>query len=187
MKKEDFKNTKIISSVYMLNLLLQSLYFFLPAYFANMAPVLFKKLPFLATPIDEKHFGKNKTWRGIITAIFLGTLIFYLQQLAYQNGVTSLALIDYNGFSLWLGIAMSTGAILGDLIKSYYKRKVDIAPGNSWWGWDQLDFVIGGLLGSMLVYVPSISVILILLIVSPLLHILINLIAYLLKIRETKF
>ena len=171
----------------MLNLLLQSLYFFLPAYFANMAPIIFKKLPLLNQPINEKHFGKNKTWRGIVTAILFGTLIFYLQQLAYTKGFTSLALIDYNGFSLWLGIAMSTGAILGDLIKSYYKRKADIPPGKPWFGWDQLDFVIGGLLGSMLVYVPTISIILILLIISPLLHILVNLIAYVWKIRDTKF
>ncbi len=171
----------------MITFLLQALYFFLPAYFANMAPVIFQKLPFLTSPLSEKHFGKNKTWRGILTAIFFGTFIFYLQQIAYTNSFTSLALIDYNGFSLWLGICMSTGAILGDLIKSYYKRKVDIAPGKPWWGWDQLDFVIGGLLGSMLVYVPTISVVLILVILSPLLHILVNLIAYALKIRETKF
>ncbi len=167
--------------------ILQALYFFLPAYFANMAPVIFQKLPFLASPVSEKYFGKNKTWRGIIVAIIFGTFIFWLQQLLYSSGFISLALIDYNGFSIWLGICMSTGAILGDLIKSYYKRKVDIPAGHPWWGWDQLDFVLGGLLGSMLVYVPSISVVVILLILSPLLHILVNLIAYTLKIREIKF
>jgi CDP-2,3-bis-(O-geranylgeranyl)-sn-glycerol synthase len=152
-----------------------------------MAPVIFKKIPFLAQPVSEKYFGKNKTWRGLLVAILFGTFTFYLQQLAYQNGFTSLALIDYNDFSLLLGICMSTGAILGDLIKSYYKRKVDIPAGKPWPIWDQLDFVIGGLIGSMIVYVPSISVVLVLFIFSPLFHILVNLIAYSLKIRETKF
>ena len=68
----------------------KSLYFFLPAYFANMAPVLFKKLNLLNKPVHEKLFGKNKTWRGLVVAVILGGIIFWLQKIAYIKGFKSL-------------------------------------------------------------------------------------------------
>lgn len=168
-------------------LILGSLYFFLPAYFANMAPVLFRGLPFGSKPINEKLFGKNKTWRGLIIAPVTGVLIFSLQKYLYAQGFTALALIDYADFSLLLGLLLGGGAILGDLAKSYFKRKRKIEPGKPWLGWDQLDFVIGGLLFSFFFYVPKIEVIVILLIASPFLHIAVNYIGNLLGISKAKF
>ncbi len=169
-------------------LILQSLYFFLPAYFANMAPELFKWVPAGAKPIHQKKFGDHKTWRGLVVAVVLGTIIFLLQQWLYQFDLFyKISLIDYNGFSFWFGSLLGLGAILGDLVKSYYKRKEGIKPGESWKPWDQLDFVIGGLLGSLFFYVPPASVVAILLIISPLLHITVNHIAYWLRIRKSKW
>ncbi len=165
-------------------LILKSLYFFLPAYVANMSPVLLKWLPF-HQPIYEKKFGSHKTWRGLIVAVLMGGLVFYLQKLAYISGFTKFALIDYSGFSVLLGFLLGFGAIIGDLVKSYYKRKAGIKPGDSWIPYDQLDSVIGGILFSFFVYVPTISVIVILLILSPILHILTNFIGYWLKINKS--
>ena len=64
-------------------LILSSLYFFLPAYFGNMAPVLTKDmLKFFAIPIDrgikfrkKPLLGKNKTLRGVIMAVLFGIVI----------------------------------------------------------------------------------------------------------------
>ena len=170
-----------------LTLILKALYFFLPAYFANMAPVLLKWMPLPDTPIQERWFGKNKTWRGLFLAIVLGTLIFYLQKLAYQAGFTSLALIDYDGFSFLFGILLGAGAIAGDLIKSYFKRKRKIKPGQPWFPWDQLDFVFGGLIAGMLVYVPPAEIVLVLLVLSPVLHMLFSYIGYRLRMKQDKF
>ncbi len=171
----------------MLSIILTSLYFFLPAYFANMAPILFRKIPFLSFPIHEKLFGAHKTWRGLMIAPIIGTLIFFLQKLAYTYGFTSLALIDYSDFPLYFGTLLGAGAILGDLIKSYYKRKAGIAPGVSWMPLDQLDFVIGAIIAGFFVYVPPAEVVLILFLISPLLHIGANLIGYYLGINKNKF
>lgn len=168
-------------------LILQSLYFFLPAYLANMAPPLFKWLPFLNRPIHEKRLGAHKTWRGVIVATLIGTLVFVLQKWAYSLGFTQLALIDYSGFSIILGTLLGFGAILGDAIKSYYKRKMNISPGEPWLVYDQLDFVIGGLLLGMFFYVPQAEVVLILLIISPLLHLLFNYFGYLLGVNKNKY
>ncbi len=171
----------------MLDLILKSLYFFLPAYFANMAPIFFRKIPWGGAPIHTKLFGQNKTWRGIVAAVFLGIVVFGIQKGVHKAGFQPFALIDYADFSLWLGFWMSLGAILGDLAKSYYKRKEHISPGQKWFPFDQLDFVIGGVVGSWMVYVPPMQVVVVLLILSPVLHIVVNHLAYWLGVRKEKW
>ncbi len=183
-------------------LLLKALYFFLPAYFANMSPVIFQKVPVLNKPISERFFGKNKTWRGLVSAVLVGFLVYLLQVVLYRfsfnvialgnNGwfwslVQEISLINYLEYSLWLGFLLGFGAILGDIIESYVKRKVGFKPGDSWFPFDQLDFVIGALLLSALVYVPGVLVVTIILIVSPLLHLATNYVAYLVGVRDAKY
>ena len=168
-------------------LILKSLYFFLPAYLANMAPVLTKKVPFLNRPVWEKKLGKNKTWRGIVMAVLIGTVVFALQKYTYQQGFTSLALIDYNGFSILLGALWGGGAILGDAVESYFKRKRNIPPGERWIPWDQLDFVLGGLILGSFMYVPAVEVVLVIVVASPVLHIIFNHLGYYLKINPKKW
>ena len=165
----------------------KSLYFFLPAYFANMAPVLFKKLNLLNKPVHEKLFGKNKTWRGLVVAVILGGIIFWLQKIAYIKGFKSLAIINYADFSIMFGFMLGFGAIMGDLVKSYYKRKAEIPPGKPWPVFDQIDFVIGGIIGSFFFYVPPAEVFLVLMVASPLLHLVVNRIGYWLGISKAKY
>jgi len=43
---------------------------YLPTFVANAVPVMAKNIPFLASwtrPVCEKHLGKNKTYRGLVT------------------------------------------------------------------------------------------------------------------------
>ena len=167
-------------------LVLQALYFFLPAYLANMSPILFKWLPLFNAPIWEKKLGKHKTWRGLIIGTVTGIVIFSLQKLAFSKGFQELALIDYGDFSLMLGFFLGLGAMMGDMVESYLKRKKNIAPGQPWMPWDQLDFVFGGLLLSFLVYVPPVEVVAIIIILSPLLHIFFNYFGYFLHLKKNK-
>jgi CDP-2,3-bis-(O-geranylgeranyl)-sn-glycerol synthase len=54
------------------------------------------------------------------------------------------ALLDYGASHPWLpGALLGLGAGLGDAVKSFFKRRRDIAPGGSWLGFDQLDFMLG--------------------------------------------
>ena len=168
-------------------LLLKALYFFLPAYCANMAPTLFKWIPLGNKPIYEKKLGSHKTWRGLIAGTIFGGIIFALQKYLYQQGLTPWSLIDYNGFSLLLGLLMGFGALAGDIVKSYYKRKAGIPVGVKWIPWDQMDFAIGGLIFTWFVWVPPAEVALIILVISPFLHIIVNHIGYWLKIRKEKW
>lgn len=169
-------------------MIIKSLYFFLPAYFANMAPELLRGIPFLGKPVWEKKLGPNKTWRGVILAGLVGVLVFWLQKWLFDFGFFyRISIIDYRDFSLLLGFLLGLGAIMGDLVKSYYKRKAGIKPGESWKPWDQLDFVIGGLVLGGLVYVPKIEVAVVLLIVSPFLHISFARLGYWLGVKKSKW
>jgi CDP-2,3-bis-(O-geranylgeranyl)-sn-glycerol synthase len=168
-------------------LIIKSLYFFLPAYIGNMAPIIFKKVPFLNKSINRRLFGPNKTWRGFILGVIFTTFIFWLQKVMYLRGFKEYALIDYADFSIMLGFLMGVGIMLGDAIESYYKRKQNIASGESWMPWDQLDFVFGGVLMGSFIYVPPAEVFLVLLIASPILHVTANYIGYILKMKKNKF
>lgn len=164
----------------------KSLYFFLPAYMANMAPSLLRKWSFAKKPIHEKIFGSHKTWRGIVVATLAGGITFGIQKYYYLQGFTDLAVIDYGDFSLLLGFIMGFGAIIGDLVKSYYKRKEGIPPGDCWLPWDQLDFVLGGLIFTCFFYVPPAEIAALIFILSPLLHLIVNYIGYLMGVNEKK-
>ena len=168
-------------------LILKSLYFFLPVYVANMVPIVFKKVKILEIPVHEKWFGKNKTWRGMVLGILFGGITFWIQKLLYMTGFQSLSIIDYSDFSLWLGFLLGLGAMMGDIVESFYKRRAGIPPGEKWVPLDQTDFVIGGLLFSFFVFVPPIEVAVTLLIVSPILHMIVNHIGFWLGIRKSKW
>lgn len=131
------------------------IYTLLPAYLANMAPVLAQKLevlPFLKKPIDGGHqlngkdiLGPGKTWRGLVVGVFVSTAVVFLQSIfQYFHFLEEIRLIDY--FSLnWLlfGILAGLGALGGDIAKSFAKRRININSGDAWPVFDQLDFVLG--------------------------------------------
>jgi len=168
-------------------LIISSLYFFLPAYIANMAPELFKWIPF-NQPIWGRKLGKNKTWRGLIVAVIFGVLVLLLQKWLFQfSFFNNISLINYSDFTWFFGFLLGLGAILGDSVESYFKRKEGFKPGESWMPWDQLDFVIGGLVLSWYQYVPKAGVVLILFIFSFFLHLFFSRIGFWLGIKKNKF
>jgi len=162
-------------------MIIEALYFALPVYFANMAPVFFKKLNFLSKPINNKLFGSHKTYGGFIFGILTAILVTFMQ---YKLNL-SINLLNYSNFLL-IGFLFGFGALFGDLVKSFFKRRIGIKPGKPWIPFDQLDFIVGGLLFISLVYVPEFEIILTLLVLTPIGHILINHIGYYLRVREVK-
>jgi len=131
------------------------LYFFLPAYFANMTPPLVKNLKifdFLAVPVDfgksiggKRIFGDHKTWRGVICALAVGTGIALLQWWLYKfSWAMELSLLDYKFVNLWaFALLLSGGCVAGDLVAAFIKRRLDLPPGASFMPWDQTNYVIG--------------------------------------------
>jgi len=144
---------------------LQVLWLFVPAYLANMSPLFVQGwFPHLAAPIDggrsfrgKRVLGDHKTWRGLLAGIVVGIATYELQRLLHAAGLASgLALLDYADDPLLPGFLMGLGTGVGDAVKSFFKRRVDIAPGASWPVFDQLDFFAGAYLFVSAVYVPPV-------------------------------
>ena len=143
--------------------LIAVLWFFLPAYLANMSPVLVQgRFERLAAPIDggrtfrgRRILGDHKTWRGIVAGVVVGIAAAGLQRLVHETGwFASVTLVDYEALWLPLGLLQGLGTGVGDAVKSFFKRQIGIAPGRSWIGFDQLDFMVGAYAFVCLVYVP---------------------------------
>jgi CDP-2,3-bis-(O-geranylgeranyl)-sn-glycerol synthase len=177
-------------------LIIKLLYFMLPAYIANMAPPLGKNiLKQLAVPIDRGKtwkgkpiLGKNKTWRGVFLAVAAGAVVFFIQQYLYRfDSMKAVSLIDYSSAALWIGVLLGFGAIAGDSVESFFKRRRGIKSGKPWIPFDQTDFTIGALALCSIVYFPGWANAAIIVAVSAFGHVLINHIGYYLKLRDVKW
>ena len=128
--------------------IIEELYFALPIYISNVAPVFSKHIKFLDYPINKKYFGEHKTYRGFLSAIIAAILILFFQSYLYEyESIKKISLINYNEANIFLlGFMAGFGAMFGDLIKSFFKRRRNIKPGQSWFPFEQLDFIVGGLL-----------------------------------------
>lgn len=177
--------------------ILQCVYFMLPAYFANMAPVMFRKwFSFLAVPMDmgktfrgKPILGKNKTFRGLVTGTLAGIGIAFIQYIIRDSSMANYLTLPGLDYNIWLhiGFLLGAGAIIGDAIESFFKRQRGIRPGEKFIPFDQTDFVIGSLAFVSLVYFPGWYVVAVVLILSIILHIACNHCAFWLGIRKEKF
>ena len=173
---------------------LQALWFFVPAYLANMAPVLVQgHFTWLDRPLDggrtlwgERLLGAHKTWRGIVAGTMVGLAAFAGQRLLYDAGwVRALAPIDYGASPLVLGVLLGLGTGIGDAVKSFFKRRIAIAPGEPWVCFDQLDFMVGAWLFAAPIYAPPMLAFLICLPIVVAGSILVTLVGYEIGIKES--
>ncbi len=182
-----------------LTLAAYAIYFMLPAYLANVSALAFgggKPLDFNRNFTDGRRLlGDGVTWRGTIIGIIIGTLIAIIQGLIYMyygdifmilpGWVTIQGVIPANYLDwIFLGLALSVGALLGDAVGSFIKRRFKIGRGKPAPLLDQLDFVVGALiLASLVVNIP-LNLIILIVILSVFLHLAANYIAYLLKLKD---
>lgn len=180
-------------------IILQSLYFMLPAYLANMVPVFAQKLGilhFFSRAVDGNKtwkgkpiFGTHKTWRGFLVGIPMAVAIVWFQYFLFRIPVfQEISLLNYLKINPWLlGFLMGFGALFGDLIKSFFKRRMSLLPGAPWIPFDQIDFVLGTLIFTAPVYFPPWPAVGIILLASPVLHVITNNIGYLLRVKDTRW
>ena len=180
--------------------LLFALWFFLPAGLANAAPVFAARLPRLKNwnaPLDfnktfrgKRIFGANKTWRGLLAGVIIATLTVAAQHWLAVNTplVSTLSFIpgDINYYFadiLWLGPLLGFGALAGDALESFAKRQLNIPPSHRWFPFDQIDYIIGGLLASLIIVRLSIFAYALILITWFALHLITVYIGYKLNLR----
>ena len=156
--------------------LLNAVWFILPAYIANMAPAIFSKAyGRYRFPVDfgrnfsdkRRIFGDGKTWNGIVIGSIFGGIVGLLQG------------------DFVIGIVLGFGALFGDLVKSFFKRRMKMERGKMWFPFDQIDFILGAFLFYGLTFWEvSWGYLVLLLILTPGLHLLVNLIGFKLKLKE---
>jgi CDP-2,3-bis-(O-geranylgeranyl)-sn-glycerol synthase len=173
-----------------IDLIIDTIWLFLPAGIANMSPVIFKWLPIFNYPVDcnktfnnKRIFGDHKTYRGLFVGVLMAILTVYIEKQFINNN----SLIDYNEINVaFLGFLLGFGALGGDLLKSFFKRQFNVQPGVSWMPFDQIDWILGALLAISLYQCVNWRVWVISLSLGLILHILINIIGYYLGIKKNR-
>lgn len=181
----------------MLDMVLTSLYALVPAYLANMAPVIAKKLnvlSFLDRPLDRGNWykgnpllGPHKTDRGVVVGVLAGIAAALAQawlaeQYAFWEQLTVFPYTEKSAL-LW-GFLLGGGALAGDAVKSFVKRRMGIHSGQRWLLWDQLDMVLGAIILGSLYFKFSWATIITVIVLTPLLGVSINLISHRLGIKK---
>lgn len=154
-----------------------------------------KQLRKYSYPVDgyktfrgKRIFGSHKTVRGFIVGILAATIIVYLQVLAYQMSpiLQDLIRLDYTTLDpLLFGFLSGFGALAGDAIKSFFKRQIGIAPGKSWFPFDQIDHILGGIVFTWFYIQLTIVDYVLILVIWFLIHPLSTFIGYLFKLKKT--
>lgn len=157
-------------------LVLDALKFILPAYCANAMPVVFGgglPLDFGKNFYDGRPiFGKNKTFRGFFSGLAVGTAVGIIESILF-------------GYPFHFGFLLSLGALTGDLAGAFLKRRVGLPPGEILPVIDQIDFVIGAFVFSLPLNMLSSELVIIVLVLTPPLHLLTNFAAYKLGLKKT--
>jgi len=126
--------------------LLQSFWFFLPAYVANPAAVLLGG----GRPMDEgrvladghRLLGDGKTWRGFGGGVFVGIVVGVVQWGVAVAVEPELAWGGFPGGLVPL-LVLPFGALLGDVLGAYLKRRMGRPRGANTPGLDWYDFYLG--------------------------------------------
>lgn len=168
----------------LLPLIVNFLKLYLPPMVANGTPVVVSKL-IKTTPLDfgkkwkdgRRLLGDGKSIEGTISGIFAGTAVA-----AIIGVITGYTLVHtYTGF------ISSTGAVFGDVTKSFFKRRVGKERGEPLPLVDQLDFYLGAtifLLVCPACVHPTLEEYLFGLLLVPLLHISTNYLAYKVRLKK---
>ena len=158
-------------------LIIEALKFIFPAYCANAVPVLAGgglALDFGRSLADGKPiFGKNKTFRGFFAGLAVGSTVGLVESLLFN-------------YSVLLGLFLSLGALFGDLIGAFTKRRLGLPPGGLLPVVDQIDFVVGAVVFSLPVSLSFLSwqLVLVTLVVTPPMHLATNFAAHKLGLKS---
>ncbi len=199
----------MVSAKDLVAIILLMLWYSTPAYVANGLAVILGKN---SRPIDNykvfidgrRILGDGKTIGGFIGGTMIGFLAAIIQlpfrsfilsfalETAIREGISTTVichipdLIATNSFSAFLlrGFLLSSGAMLGDVIGSFIKRRLGLERGAPCIPLDQLDFIIFALLLASLVTPIPLQYMLIFLAATFVAHIIANFIAYKLGVKD---
>jgi CDP-2,3-bis-(O-geranylgeranyl)-sn-glycerol synthase len=165
----------------------------LPAYVPNNAAVLAGG----GRPIDggrilddgRRLLGDGKTWRGTVVGTTAGIFVALALNLL-EPGAAGLTGLGLPVFPAAAAASLPAGAMLGDILASFLKRRTGRQRGASFPGVDQLDFVVVSLGLTAVVATDwflatfTLPVLLVVVVLTPLLHVSTNVIACALGLKD---
>jgi len=169
--------------------LLRSAFLFLPAMVANALPVVISGVLHRKHPLDlglkfidgRRLLGKNKSIEGFAAGIVGGILVGCIYTLVTHN----IAWITY-------GAVSGIGAMAGDSLNSFVKRRLNIRSGDPFIPMDQLSFILVAYVLVVMLGIDnavgirlSLADLAIGIYIVMVLHPLTNLVAYFLKLKDT--
>ncbi len=176
----------------MIELILKTIWLLLPAYTPNNFAVIFgggKPIDFGKKFIDKKRiFGDGKTWRGFFGGVFGGLFVSHIQLLIEKFANLNLySSLPYKSFLLLIFL-LSFGAMIGDVFGSFIKRRFGIERGRSFPVLDQLMFLIIAYIMASRYHafykIFTWDVIITGILITPLLHLVVNILAYKLGLKS---
>ncbi len=162
-----------------------------PAYAANSTPLFIGNIIKGKKPLDlglrfrdgRRILGDGKTFEGTIAGFFVG-LIYFLT-FYYLDKKLSILNLYINELE---GLTLIVGAIIGDLLGSFLKRRLGVERGEMLPVFDQTGFLIFAILiRSIFFGVVSYDLVLYLFVMTFLIHMLTNLAAHRMGIKEKPF
>ncbi|MEF8852855.1 MAG: CDP-2,3-bis-(O-geranylgeranyl)-sn-glycerol synthase [Haloarculaceae archaeon] len=169
-----------------------ALWAMLPAYVPNNAAVLAgggRPIDGGRTWGDRRLLGDGKTWRGTAVGTLAGVALA-LALNAVNDAATGALGVSPPEFSLLAALGLALGAMGGDIAASFLKRRSGRERGAPFPGVDQLDFVVGALVLATLLdfgWVAqhfTLPVLAVVFLVTPLLHVCTNALAYALGFKD---
>ena len=158
----------------------------LPAYVPNNAAVLLgggQPIDDGRTLDDARILGDGKTWRGALAGTLAGVALALVLN-AIAPAVETATGLSVPIFPPVAVLALPLGAILGDMLASFLKRRTGRSRGAAFPGLDQLDFLVGALALTALTVTDwftatfTLGVLATIVLVTPLLHVTTNVVAY---------
>ncbi|MCS7121612.1 MAG: CDP-2,3-bis-(O-geranylgeranyl)-sn-glycerol synthase [Archaeoglobaceae archaeon] len=175
----------------MIELVLVTIWLLLPAYTPNNFAVVLgggKPIDLGKNFLGKRIFGDGKTIRGFLAGIVGGVFVANLQ-ICIEDlfGFEIFSSLKYFDFFV-LTFLLAFGSMLGDLAGSFIKRRLSYEKGKPLPVLDQLMFLFVAILISSQFYafwyLFDFEKIVVAFIVTPFLHIAVNVLAYKLKLKD---
>ncbi|WP_246589359.1 CDP-2,3-bis-(O-geranylgeranyl)-sn-glycerol synthase [Methanofollis formosanus] len=161
-----------------------------PAYVPNSAAAALGG----GTPVDlgknwrdgRRILGDGKTFRGFFLGVAAGVAVGLIQ-IALREAFGWSSLPEHTIVTVTL---LAAGALLGDMAKSFFKRRLGKESGEEWLIADQYDLVVGAFVLLLIfqyewvVRYVDLLVFLWILVLTPLLHRAANIIGYLIGVKK---
>jgi CDP-2,3-bis-(O-geranylgeranyl)-sn-glycerol synthase len=180
-------------------MLIIAVWLMLPAYIPSPMAAVFgggKSIDGGKNFIDGRRIlGDGKTYRGLLCGIAFGMMAGLLQMyyLSRQTTMFSVELPSFagNGANAVVVIfALAFGSLFGDMFMSFFKRRLGLKRGAAMPVVDQLDFVLGAWLFTYIAAPAwfaanfTASIVIVLLVLTPVLHLSTNIIGYFIGVKN---